>query len=81
MIIYVTQERPGYHKHDSSWYEYCLENGKVIRYKCRRWKSFEQSDHAENVWHKTRKPDTSWSIDDPSMPTWLRKKMSDMNIR
>ena len=72
MTIYTTNERPGYGKHNYTWYEYRLENDKVIRYKCRRFKVFYGD---ENVWEKSERAVDSWLIDDPEMPEWLRKRL------
>ena len=69
--IYTTQERPGYGK---SYYrnEYRLEDDTVTKYRCGRVKSF---DGKENSWIETEKKVDSWSIDDPTMPDWLKNKL------
>ena len=69
--IYVTKEKPGYGK-SSYWNEYRLESDTVNKYRCGTVKSF---DGKENTWVETEKKVDSWSVDDPTMPDWLKDKL------
>ena len=69
MTIYTTNEWKGYGKQNYYHNDYRLEDDKVVKYKCNRFKSF---DGTENTWHNEEKIEDSWALDDPSMPEWLR---------
>ena len=43
---------------------------KTIKYKCHRYKFF---DGDENNWEEDEHVETSWDVDDPDMPEWLRQ--------
>lgn len=70
MTIYATNERPAYGKQNYTWYEYRLEHGKIVKYKCRRQKIFYGD---ENVWEQSERAVTSWVIGDPEIPEWLER--------
>lgn len=72
MKLYVTNEWKGYGKQNYYHNEYEREGDEVVKYKCNRQKSF---DGRESSWHESRRKVDSWSIDDSSMPDWLRKKL------
>lgn len=69
MIIYKTNEWKGYGKQNYYWNEYRLEGGRVVKYKCHRYKHF---DGDENEWEFSESYETTWSMNDPEMPSWLR---------
>ena len=67
-IIYTTNEWKG-HGNSYYWNEYHLEGDTVVKYKCSRSKFF---DGDENVWSEDKREIETWSLDDDSMPDWLR---------
>ena len=67
--IYTTSEWKGHGKQNYFWNEYRLEGGTVTKYKCNRPKFF---DGDEINWEESETEVESWSVDDPSMPDWLR---------
>ena len=70
MTIYTTKEWKGFGKKNYYWNEYRFEDGKVMKYKCHRQKTFNGD---ENVWDTDEHVDSFWFPDDPAMPGWLRK--------
>ena len=69
MVIYRTQEWDGYGKQNYYWNEYRREGDTVVKYKCNMRKFF---DGDESNWEESEHEEDSWSIDDSSMPDWLR---------
>lgn len=70
MVIYTTNEWKGYGKQNYFWNEYHLEGDEVIKYKCHRRKVF---DGDESTWKYEKDEVESWSVDDSSMPEWLKQ--------
>ncbi len=69
MTIHKTSEWAGYSEENSYWYEYRLEENRVIKYKCHRQIS---SDGEKSDWEQDERVEKEWGIDDPNMPDWLR---------
>lgn len=72
MTIYKNNEWNGYGKQNYYWNEYRLEGEIVYKYKCHRFKFF---DGDESNWEEEEEIVDSWSIDDPSMPDWLKSHL------
>ena len=70
MAIYRTSEWNGHGKQNYYSNEYRREGNEVAQYRCHRYKHF---DGHESEWLTDEKRMASWSVNDPSMPSWLRK--------
>jgi len=70
MMIYSTNEWKGYGKQNYLHNEYRLDGGKVVKYKCHRYKSF---DGHESEWVEDEQVEQFWPIDDHTMPEWLKQ--------
>ncbi len=68
--IYMTNEWKGYGKQNYYRNEYRLEDGKVAKYLCRRFKFF---DGRESNWAENERKVASWKLGDSGMPEWLHK--------
>lgn len=68
--IYTTEEYNGYGKQNYYHNKYKLKDGKVAKFKCHRFKSF---DGDESQWEENERLVESWDVDDPDMPEWLKK--------
>lgn len=70
MTIYVTTERKVHGRQNYYRNEYRMENGEVVKYKCR----FKKKDRDDTeYWNRTEEKEESWIIGDPNMPQWLRE--------
>ena len=70
MVIYKTNEWSGYGKQNYYWNEYRKEGNTIYLYKCHRHKHF---DGHESEWMYDESFETSWDVNDSSMPEWLKK--------
>ena len=70
MLIYKTQEQPGYGKQKNyHWNEYRLEGDTVVKYRCHRYKFF---DGRESTWEYEESEEESWKTNSPYFPEWLK---------
>lgn len=72
MVSYTTKTWNGQGKQDYYWNEYRLDGNIVYKYKCHKYKFF---DGKENNWESKETLEASWSIDDSTMPEWLKKHL------
>ena len=70
MVIYTTQEWKGSGKQNYYWNEYRHEGDEVIKVRCHRYKHF---DGNENNWGREETVLEKWSVNDTSLPEWLRQ--------
>ena len=71
-LLHRTNSWSGQQKHSSYWNEYRQEGDIIQKVKCGRFKSF---DGDENTWHNSERVTETWSIDDLSLPDWLKSKI------
>lgn len=74
MNIYTTEEWKGYGKQNYYCNQYRLEGNKVVKYRCHRQKVF---DGKESDWLEEEIAVDSWTVDDESMPDWLKGYVAD----
>ena len=69
MFLYTTNELKCYGKQNYYHNEYRLEDDKVVKFKCNRYKV---CDGHESEWREAETQVASWKFADPDIPDWLR---------
>ena len=72
MYIYSTNELKCFGNQNYYHNEYRLEDDKVVKFKCNRYKAF---DGHESEWRETETRVSSWKIGDFDMPELLRDNL------